>query len=183
MWSISWFCCCCFLAFDFCPFCVVTCFFLSPPQRPMTSDFERFYNPDFIHYIYFPILILNSIRQFYIRCMCIIMFKLLKIDHGALKVFRKVPNRMFNLSFFHGLTIQKLHNLNNPAYSKYRVTVVDLHWLTKSFLKVINTVLIARESDKYTLPPDGWSLPPPYCPYLRVLYTNIDQTLMNWIVK
>ena len=29
-------------------------FFLSPPQRPMTSDFEGFPIPDFIHYIYFP---------------------------------------------------------------------------------------------------------------------------------
>ena len=33
-------------------------FFPSPPQRPMTSDFEGFSIPDFIHYIYFPILIL-----------------------------------------------------------------------------------------------------------------------------
>ena len=31
--------------------------FSSPPQRPMTSDFEEFSIPDFIHYIYFPILI------------------------------------------------------------------------------------------------------------------------------
>ena len=33
--------------------------FSSPPQRPMTSDFEGFSIPDFIHYIYFPILILE----------------------------------------------------------------------------------------------------------------------------
>ena len=33
-------------------------FFLSPPQRPMTSDFEGFSFPNFIHYIYFPILII-----------------------------------------------------------------------------------------------------------------------------
>ena len=26
--------------------------FSSPPQRPMTSDFERFSNQDFFHYIY-----------------------------------------------------------------------------------------------------------------------------------
>jgi len=31
-----------FLAFDFCRFCVVIRFFPSPPQRPMTSDFEGF---------------------------------------------------------------------------------------------------------------------------------------------
>ena len=31
-------------------------FFPSPPQLPMTSDFEGFSIPDFIHYIYFPIL-------------------------------------------------------------------------------------------------------------------------------
>ena len=47
------------IAFDFCRFCVVIRF-LSPPQRPMTSDFERFSIPDFIHYIHFPILILEK---------------------------------------------------------------------------------------------------------------------------
>jgi len=31
--------------------------FSSPSHRPMTSDFEGFSIPDFIHYIYFPILI------------------------------------------------------------------------------------------------------------------------------
>ena len=35
-------------------------FFSSPPQRPMSSDFEGFSIPDFIHYIYFPILILDD---------------------------------------------------------------------------------------------------------------------------
>ena len=49
-----------FLAFDFCRFCVVHSVFSSPPQRPMTSDFEGFSIPDFIHYIYFPILILEK---------------------------------------------------------------------------------------------------------------------------
>ena len=39
-----------FLAFDF----------SSPPQRPMTSDFEGFSISEFIHYIYFPILILEK---------------------------------------------------------------------------------------------------------------------------
>ena len=34
--------------------------FSSPPQRPMTSDFEGFSIPDFIHYIYFPILIIEK---------------------------------------------------------------------------------------------------------------------------
>ena len=34
--------------------------FSSPPQRPMTSDFEGFSIPDFIHYIYFLILILEN---------------------------------------------------------------------------------------------------------------------------
>ena len=32
----------------------------SPPQQPMTSDFEGFSIPEFIHYIYFPILILEK---------------------------------------------------------------------------------------------------------------------------
>ena len=34
--------------------------FSSPPQLPMTSNFEGFSIPDFIHYIYFPILILEK---------------------------------------------------------------------------------------------------------------------------
>ena len=34
--------------------------FSSQPQRPMTSDFEGFSIPDFIHNIYFPILILEK---------------------------------------------------------------------------------------------------------------------------
>ena len=35
-------------------------FFSSPPQRIMTFDFEGFSIPDFIHDIYFPILILEK---------------------------------------------------------------------------------------------------------------------------
>ena len=35
-------------------------FFSSPPQRPMTSNFEGYSIPDLIHYIYFPILILEK---------------------------------------------------------------------------------------------------------------------------
>ena len=34
--------------------------FFSSPTRPMTSDCEGFSIPDFIHYIYFPILILEK---------------------------------------------------------------------------------------------------------------------------
>ena len=34
-------------------------FFSSPPQRPSSSDFKGFSIPDFIHYIYFPILIIE----------------------------------------------------------------------------------------------------------------------------
>ena len=34
--------------------------FSFPPQPTMTSDFEGFSIPDFIHYIYFPILILEK---------------------------------------------------------------------------------------------------------------------------
>ena len=37
-----------------------SCFFQSPPQWPMTPDFVGFSIPDFIHYIYFPILILEK---------------------------------------------------------------------------------------------------------------------------
>ena len=32
----------------------------SPPQRPITSDFEGFSIPESVHYIYFPILILEE---------------------------------------------------------------------------------------------------------------------------
>ena len=46
-----------FLTFDFCRFCLVIS---SPPQRLMMSDFEGFSIPDFIHNIYFPILILDE---------------------------------------------------------------------------------------------------------------------------
>ena len=35
-------------------------FFSSPLQRPMTSDFEGLIIPDFIHFIYFPVLILEK---------------------------------------------------------------------------------------------------------------------------
>ena len=35
-------------------------FFSSPPQRPMTSDFEGFSIPDLMHYIYFLILSLEK---------------------------------------------------------------------------------------------------------------------------
>ena len=38
-----------FLTFDFCRFCMV-----------LTSDFEGFSIPDFIHYIYFPLLMLEK---------------------------------------------------------------------------------------------------------------------------
>ena len=48
------------LAFDFCRFCVVIRGFSPQPQRPMNSDFKGFSISDFIHYIYFPILILEK---------------------------------------------------------------------------------------------------------------------------
>ena len=46
--------------------------FSSPPQRSMTSDFEGFSIPDFIHYIYFPVLI------FYHDCSTIITYTTLQ---------------------------------------------------------------------------------------------------------
>ena len=49
-----------FLAFDFLSVLRGHSVFSSPPQRPMTSDCEGFSIPDFIHYIYFPILILEK---------------------------------------------------------------------------------------------------------------------------
>ena len=45
--------------------------FSSPPQRQMTADFEGFSIPDFIHYIYFPILILEKepvLSHFNVQC-------------------------------------------------------------------------------------------------------------------
>ena len=52
----------CFCFFSVRLLSVLRChsFFSSPPQRPMTSDFEGFSIPDFIHYIYFPIFILEK---------------------------------------------------------------------------------------------------------------------------
>ena len=49
-----------FLAFDFLSVLLGHPFFSSPPKRPMTSDFEGFSIPDFIHYNYFPNLILEK---------------------------------------------------------------------------------------------------------------------------
>ena len=46
-----------FLAFEFCRFCMIIRFF---HQRQMTSNFEGFSIPDCIHYILFPILILQK---------------------------------------------------------------------------------------------------------------------------
>ena len=45
-------------------------FFLSPPQRPMTSDFERFSIPDFILYIFFPILFFRKSQYFPFNVEC-----------------------------------------------------------------------------------------------------------------
>ena len=56
-WSSNLVSCYIYLELFFLAFCVVIWFFTSPPQRPMTSDWEGFSIPDFIHYIYFPILI------------------------------------------------------------------------------------------------------------------------------
>ena len=47
---IDWYILLFFLAFDFCSFCVVIVF-SSPPQRPMTSEFEDFYTRSYpLHY-------------------------------------------------------------------------------------------------------------------------------------
>ena len=48
------------LAFDFCRFCVVIWFFHPRHNGQLTSNFAGFSIPDFIHYIYFPILILEK---------------------------------------------------------------------------------------------------------------------------
>ena len=50
----------CFFSVRLCRFCVVIRGFSSPPQLPMTSDFEGFSIPVFIHYIFVPILILEK---------------------------------------------------------------------------------------------------------------------------
>ena len=49
------------LAFDFCWLCVVISGFSSQPQRPnWPQTSKEFSIPEFIHYIYFPILILEK---------------------------------------------------------------------------------------------------------------------------
>ena len=42
--------------------------FSPPPQRSLTSEFEGFSIPDLIHYIYFPILILEKEPVFPFEC-------------------------------------------------------------------------------------------------------------------
>ena len=49
-----------FLAFDFLLLLRGHSVFSSPPQWPMTSDFEGFSIPDFIHHIFLPILTLQK---------------------------------------------------------------------------------------------------------------------------
>ena len=49
-----------FLVCDFCRFAWSFVLFTPHPQRPMTSDFEGFSIPDFIHYIFCPIFILQK---------------------------------------------------------------------------------------------------------------------------
>ena len=62
-----------FLPFDFLSVLRGHSFFSSPPQRPMlTSDFEGFSVPDFIHYIYFPIFILEKV---FFPCECSVLNK------------------------------------------------------------------------------------------------------------
>ena len=53
------------LAFDFLSVLRGHWVFSSTPQRPMTSDFEGFSFPDFIHHIYLPILILEKEPVFF----------------------------------------------------------------------------------------------------------------------
>ena len=52
-----------FLSLYFCRFCVVIRFF-HPHHNGMTSDFAGFSIPDFIHYNYYPILILQKSQYF-----------------------------------------------------------------------------------------------------------------------
>ena len=58
--NVDWSCICFFCFFSVRLLSVLRghSVFSSPPQRPMPSDFEGFSIPGFIHYIYFPILIL-----------------------------------------------------------------------------------------------------------------------------
>ena len=49
----------CFLAFNFCRFCMVICFFI-PATTANDLRLQRISIPDLIHYIYFPILILEK---------------------------------------------------------------------------------------------------------------------------
>ena len=69
-----------FWAFDFCRFCMVILFFFSsPPQWPMTSDFEGFSIPDFIHYIYFALHLFSYLnsweRASILPCECSVLNK------------------------------------------------------------------------------------------------------------
>ena len=57
-------------------------FFSSPSQRPMTSAFKGFSIPDLIHYIYFPILILEKRAS-------IFPFECLMLNKGTTGTFLK----------------------------------------------------------------------------------------------
>ena len=78
-------------------------FFSSPPQRPMTSDFEGFSMPDLIHYIIF---YLNSWEMLSLKC----FFENMHLNwdafkHGIYKVFENLNCAIFvdglkNLSIY-----------------------------------------------------------------------------------
>ena len=65
---------CCFLAFDFCRFCVVIRFFY-PHHNGQWPPTSKDFLPDFIHYIYFPILILSSVWDGIRLCVGFFFFK------------------------------------------------------------------------------------------------------------
>ena len=84
-----------FLAFDFCRFRVVIQFFSSPPQRPMTSDFEGFSIPDFIHYIYFSYL--NS----WFRSKQDVLMAVFKKHSGHKQLFQNITHVVLRSHLLH----------------------------------------------------------------------------------
>ena len=104
-------------------------FFSSSPQRTMTSDFEGFSIPEFIHYIYFPILILKRGFQFartinldYKNCCFIVSMYVLFVFYPKYFYFcchflRVVLSLvvLYNMCFYYRRSI--IHNTDWVIYS------------------------------------------------------------------
>ena len=84
-----------FLAFDFCRFCVVIRVFSSPPQRPMTSDFEGFLY-QILSITLFSYLILEKEPVFPFSLLSAKQGNYLGSDHNEIKISIKLYSPMIS---------------------------------------------------------------------------------------